>query len=316
MRFFNLDCHVSVVSDIKNIFEQLGHTVEAKSLSGHRWVMNLPRFESPVIDEKKWKDIDQKMVDEFYEIHKKELDHYDAFLCCYPPIFVKLFEKFNKPIIVVAATRYDFPVLHNNTRLLWLEDSLINNQNIIKIANNQFDQKYCEKFLGNTWKWIPSLCDYTNAKHDPLYDKIVAFSKFPIQFFSPNYIHKSELGIYTWKKLYSHKAIIHFPHNVSIMSIFEQSQAEVPMHFPSLDFCFELIDQGYPIFSEIVGRSDLPERHRDNFLNKKWLSYSDFYNGTISCNYFDSDFILNHNHKPKTNKPAIFEKWKSILNNF
>lgn len=316
MRFFNLDCHVSVVSDIKNIFEQLGHTVEAKSLSGHRWVMNLPRFESPVIDEKKWKDIDQKMVDEFYEIHKKELDHYDAFLCCYPPIFVKLFEKFNKPIIVVAATRYDFPVLHNNTRLLWLEDSLINNQNIIKIANNQFDQKYCEKFLGNTWKWIPSLCDYTNAKHNPTQEQFILFSKFAIELGEINFIDKSKLRKYTWQGMYSYQGIIHVPYNISTMSIFEQSQAGVPLHFPSIDFALDLIKQDYNLFSEIVFPNSLPDRQSKNFLNKKWLSYSDFYNGTISCNYFDSDFILNHNHKPKTNKPAIFEKWKSILNNF
>ena len=35
MKFFNIDCHASVIADIKYIFEKLGHKVDHKSLSGH-----------------------------------------------------------------------------------------------------------------------------------------------------------------------------------------------------------------------------------------------------------------------------------------
>ena len=38
MKFFNLDLHVSVIQDIKQILEPLGHTVDNWSISGHSWV--------------------------------------------------------------------------------------------------------------------------------------------------------------------------------------------------------------------------------------------------------------------------------------
>jgi hypothetical protein len=48
MLFFNIDCHVSVISDIKNIFTELGHKVYNWSLSGHNWIFNFSECNSPV----------------------------------------------------------------------------------------------------------------------------------------------------------------------------------------------------------------------------------------------------------------------------
>ena len=313
MKFFNLDCHVSVIADIKNIFEDLGHTVDQWSLSGHRWLFNLPECKSPVINVNNWKDIDEKMVDQFYSFHKNELDQYDAFICAYPPCFLKLFEKFNKPIIVIAATRYDYPFTDDINKLNWLEDSLNNNKNLILVANNQFDQKYCEKFLTRKWEWIPSLCNYTNAKHLEKNNKYVLYSKFNIQNISSNWIHQKQLGAYKWSDLYSFQGIIHFPYNVSTMSIFEQYQARVPLYFPTLDFSIKLIKQGVPLFSEIVFPNNISDRKNTSFLTREWLQLSDYYNGTIQCNYFDSDFIFNTPLEIKSNKDIIFDKWNKVL---
>ena len=313
MNFFNIDCHISVIADIKNIFESLGHTVESWSLSGHRWVFNLPECKSSVINSSNWKNLDEKMAEDFYAIHKNELDKYDAFICTHHVHFLKFFEKFNKPIIVIASTRYDYPFINYPERLNWLEDSLINNSNIIRIANNEFDKKYCEKFLGNTWEWIPSLCDYTNAKYKPTIDKSVLFCKFDIQRDKTKTIHQNELGKYTWSDLYSYDRIIHLPYNVSTMSIFEQYQAGVPLNFPSLDFALNLINSGVNVFSEIVFPNNLRDRQASNFLNKEWLSYSDFYNGTIKCNYFESDLNFSSQITPKSNKEIILEKWEQKL---
>lgn len=312
MNFFNIDCHVSVIADIKNIFESLGHTVESWSLSGHRWVFNLPECKSPIINSANWKNLDEKMAEDFYAIHKNELDKYDAFICTHHVHFLKFFEKFNKPIIVIASTRYEYPFINDPSRLSWLEDSLKNNKNIIKVANNQFDQKYCENFLENKWEWIPSLCDYTNAKYNPALGKSVLFSKFDIQR-SEKIAHQNELGRYTWEELYSYDSIIHFPYNVSTMSIFEQYQAGVPLNFPSLDFALNLINSGVNVFSEIVFPNNLRDRQASNFLNKEWLSYSDFYNGTIKCNYFESDLSFSSQITPKSNKEIVLEKWEQKL---
>lgn len=314
MKFFNLDCHVSVIADIKNIFEDLGHTVDQWSLSGHRWLFDLPECKSPVINVNNWKDIDEKMVDEFYKTHKKELDKYDAFICAYPPCFLKLFEKFNKPIIVIAATRYDHPFTNDPKRLEWLEDSLNNNKNLILIANNQFDQKYCEKFLTSKWKWIPSLCNYTNTKHSQKNDKYILFSKFNLENLPSNWIYQHQLGAYKWSDLYSSKGIIHFPYNVSTMSIFEQYQAKVPLYFPSLDTSIKFIEKGIPIFSEIVFPNNSKDRQSSLFLNKEWLSYSDFYNGTIKANYFEDIDAENTNEiLNNSNFEKIMNSWDRII---
>ena len=316
MKFFNLDCHVSVIADIKNIFEDLGHTVDQWSLSGHRWLFNLPECKSTVINIDNWKYIDEKMVDEFYSVHKNELDQYDAFICAYPPCFLKLFEKFNKPIIVIAATRYDHPFTNDASKLNWLEDSLNNNKNLILIANNQFDQKYCEHFLTKKWQWIPSLCSYTNKKHNQIKNKSIIFSKFKVES-SENIIHQNEIGRYTWDDLYSYKEIIHFPYNVSTMSIFEQYEAGVPLNFPSLDFSIKLIKEGVPIFSEIVFPNNDPNRQANLFLNKDWLANCDFYNGTVKTKLFSSLKFENSNINVDSfsNKSIIYKSWINILNN-
>jgi hypothetical protein len=313
MNFFNIDCHISVIADIKNIFESLGHKVDSWSLSGHRWIFDLPECPSKIINENNWRNINQEMVDIFYKFHKDELDKYDAFICTYPPCFLKLFEKFNKPIIVIAATRYDHPFTDDPKRLEWLEDSLNNNQNLILIANNQFDQKYCEKFLKRKWEWIPSLCNYTNARHSKKDNKYILFSKFILEGAPTNWVHQQQLGTYEWRALYSHKGIIHFPYNVSTMSIFEQYNAGVPLFFPSLDFSIKLIEDGIPLFSEIVFPNSTNDRQKKAFLNKEWLSLSDFYNGTIKCNYFDEKFNLDDIITTSSNKDFIYEKWQNIL---
>ena len=312
MKFFNIDCHISVISDIKNIFESLGHKVDHWSLSGHRWVFDFDKCESPIINESNWTNLNQEMADRFYDHHKEDLDSYDAFICAYPPCFLKLFEKFNKPIIVIAATRYDHPFTNDKARLNWLEDSLKNNKNLILIANNQFDQKYCEHFLGNKWEWIPSLCDYTKSIYKPQKQESILFSKFNPDF-GPNVLHQSSLGVYSWRELYSYKSIIHLPYNVSTMSIFEQYQAGVPLNFPSLDFLMDIIEQGYPAMSEVTFFTNIPERSRKIFLNRQWLSYSDFYNGTIKCNYLDNHLKISDDVGNVSNKDYIFDLWREIL---
>lgn len=311
MNFFNIDCHVSVISDIKNIFNKFGHTVDHWSLSGHNWVFNFNDFNSHIINKENWKNINEEMVDKFYSFYKNDLDKYDAFICCYPPIFLKLFEKFNKPIIVIAATRYDYPVIDDENRLAWLEDSLNNNLNLILVANNEFDKKYCENFLKKKWIHIPSLCDYTNEKYNKTKDQSIIFSKFKID---SDYLHQSQLGNYSWKELYSYKNIIHFPYNVSTMSIFEQYNAGVPLLFPSLNFSIELIKNKIPLFSEIVFPNRNPNRQANLFLNEEWLKYSDFYNKTIECEYFDSLNIKGLNFKfNQKNSDRIMNLWSNIL---
>lgn len=313
MKLFNIDCHISVIADLKNIFEGLGHEVDQWSISGYRWVFNLPPAPTDIITQFNWQSIDEGMVDKFYKKHKDELDEYDAFVCCYPPIFLKLFEKFNKPIIVVAATRYDYPVIDDPKRLSWLEDSLNNNKNLMLVANNAFDKAYCEKFLNKEWTHIPSLCDYTGAKYNAKTDNFAYFSKCKLNL-SDQYIHQSDLGKYSWQDLYSYNAILHFPYNVSTMSMFEQYQAGVPLILPGLETLMEILESNtIPLMTEIVFPNNNPDRQAKQFLTKEWLSLSDFYNGVLSVAYFDQNLNFTTLPEFRSNKESVFAKWKKVL---
>ena len=97
------------------------------------------------------------------------------------------------------------------------------------------------------------------------------------------------------------------------MSIFEQYQAGVPLNFPSLDFALGLINSGVQLFSEIVFPNNLSDRRASNFLNKDWLKYCDFYNGTIKVNLFNSDFDFSNQVTPKSNKEIVLSKWEKLL---
>lgn len=321
MKFFNIDLHISVIEDIKTIFNSLGHSVDSWNLSGHNWVFGRSPADIEVVNQSSWKNLDQKMCDEFYNRYKNDLSKYDAFIACYPPAFALLYERFNKPIYIVVATRYEYPFSNDLEKLNWLDNKLknmIDSGQIIPITNNKYDRYYCEYFLERDFKHIPSLCNYTNSKYSGIKDAIVS-GRSIIDGFN----HISSLGRFTWADLYSHKAIIHIPYNASVMSIFEQYTANVPLFFPTIDFGKKL--QGY--LSEIFFLPNL--RITYDLYTDSILRLSDFYDEDWMPNiqYYDSVDNLIHkintvdlenisyqmSEVNKTRSSKIINAWSSIL---
>ena len=105
MKFFNIDLHISVIEDIKTIFNDLGHQVDSKCISSHTWVLGRSVDKVDIIGQNNWANICPKMCDDFYERYKDELSEYDGFIVTHTPSFSLLYERFNKPIITVASTR-------------------------------------------------------------------------------------------------------------------------------------------------------------------------------------------------------------------
>lgn len=290
MKFFNIDLHISVIEDIKTIFSDLGHQVDSWSLSEHNWVFDRSSSNIDIINKHTWRNIDQSMCDQFYQRYKNELLGYDGFIVTHTPVFSLLFEKFNKPIICIASTRYEQPFSNNEEKWSWLNNklsSMIDAGQIIPIANNKYDKIYCEFFLQKRFVHIPSLCKYTNEKYTGQKDPIVSGRSI-----INGYNHISSIGRFLWKDLYSHKAIIHVPYNVSIMSIFEQYTANVPLFFPTIKFGKTITGYLSEIFfnPNIINSKNIAKLIHDkvlslaDFYDQEWMPFVQYYSSIEDLN--------------------------------
>lgn len=341
MKFFNIDLHVSVIRDLRFIFESLGHTVDTYSLSGHDWVFENEAVKKPdVLTQSNWSDLSEESLDKFFNHYKNKLDSYDGFIVTHTPILAKFYEKFNKPIIVVASTRYEHPFTDNKSEWSKINHFFETNENLILTSNNLFDKHYCELFINKEFNFIESLCAYTKTNYAPRKNKGIIYSKFNLGAI-PNFLYKTQVGRISWNELYSHKCIVHFPYNVSTMSIFEQYYANVPLLLPSKQFMKEMIDNDVPLLSELTYRAikGLPPlslfsiKDDPNIYNKqslkRSLDFADFYRFE-NVSYFDSindlvnkfnelDFDLISLQMKMENmerESSVFSKWKSVLDEF
>lgn len=318
MKLFNIDLHISVIEDIKTIFADLGHTVDSLCLSDHNWVFNRPRLQlKPPYDRLKMvhsmdEFFKQSFCDKFYEDTKEILSVYDGFIACYPPLFSLLYQKFDKPIYTVAATRYDHP-LNVDSNVAWLNAKLFEmwkSGQLIPIANNRYDAYYCKSRTNIDFKYIPSLCSYTNALYTGIKDPIVAGREN-----IPPYKHITNLGVHSWDELYSHRAIIHIPYNVSLMSIFEQYTAGVPLLFPSPKCSFKTF------LNEAAGQQKhyvFDMMHLADFYDQQWMPYLTYFDSIedlhAKINTMDF-FSISSSMKEfnRTRKQIIYDLWEEII---
>lgn len=350
MKFFNLDLHISVIADIKNIFLDLGHEVDNWTLSGHSWVFGKERDTVEHVNEKTWRNITPDMCDKFYNTYKHQLDQYDGFIVTHTPCFSMLYEKFDKPIITVASTRYEDPF--SNKMVEWIKfnsylQSSIDKGKIIPVSNNKYDSAYTEYFTDREWQVIPSLCEYTNQKYSADKEGFLYFSKLPMQFSSKNILPKEKVypSGYEWRDLYSHQGIVHIPYNASTMSIFEQYTANVPLFFPTYEYMTELRENymfqgvmselswnqlfGLRSNSTLFKGFDDPNNYLDNNVMMEWIKLSDFYDNDnmpyvqhfesydhleelcVSSNLAEiSKNMKKHNIE---RKESVYKKWEQLL---
>ncbi|MDR3504874.1 MAG: hypothetical protein P4L52_01385 [Acidocella sp.] len=334
MRFFNLDLHIGVIGDLKQIFTAMGHDVTDWTLSAHAWVLGRKRDKVDVVNEGTWRGLDKTMCDAFHARYKDELSSYDAFIVTHTPSFAMLYERWNKPIICVASTRYEAPFTHDRAAWETFNAYLrtkIDEGIVIPIANNKYDAAYAERFTQRKWQVIPSLCNYTQAPYTGTRAESLYVSKFRLPCNVPGLIDKADefkrgllqkaahkLGLgnprqgYSWREISAFRSAVVIPYNASIMSIFEMYAAGLPMLFPTHRFAAELYadhrQQG--VFSELsynqvrglpsgsavpCGAPD-PNDYEDVAGMMQWTKLADFYDPSNLDHlcYFDSFEELEH----------------------
>ena len=252
MRFYNIDMHISVIADIKDVFGRLGHDVYDDSISGHAWVMN--RTINPIYNH--LRDRLQTLAKSNYgkEFCDKNstLKDYDGFIVTYPPAFTLLYKDYNKPIILYIPIRYEYPWSNDTTQWRTFNDvlrGLYGRGLLYPVANSLYDKEYFEGFTGIPCKYIPSLCEYTGINYAPKSSKVLYWSRkhikrVPKQIESVTDYKNSRGGQYKWNALGEIMGIVHFPYNSSIMSFFEHYSANIPLFVPSNNLMRELYNSG------------------------------------------------------------------------
>jgi len=352
LRFFNLDLHISVIADVKNIFESMGHEVVNWSISGHTWVFGKPIDVVDVVNERTWQGLNKEMCDRFYERYKDFLSQFDGFIVAYPTSFALLYEKFNKPIIIVIATRYEAPFTRNPENWSWLNEYLkdgIKNNKIFIVSNNKGDSNYLRYYTGIETDVIPSLCLYTHAQYTGTRREVICHAYWGDARLKSDWSRiYSKLGSFTslprgyaWQDLYNLQGIVHIPYQISTMSLFEHYSANIPLFFPTKEFLLKLHTL-YPDSAlnslSFLGTQELLSKPRpvddlNNVLNtaiiKCWIDWADYYDpeNMPYIQYFDSfeelgQLLQTVNYQEisqkmkeynKIRKAVVFKKWQDIL---
>lgn len=307
------------MADIRGILASIdpSHSLDDLTLSTHHRVMGRSRDRVPLVEADGWRSLIRDGQEErFYQAWRERLDPYDAFICFYPPAFASLYRFFNKPIICQFPIRYEYP--HHADPRRWHEFNRslregADSGRIILCANNPYDAAYGELFLNRRVPFVPSLCEYTAARWQSEDTDLVYCCSRRIDELETdgNFVHKASAlpPGHKWSDVASYRAIVHFPYNVSTMSIVEQYAMRVPLLFPTLDFAVSLYERGAPVFqqnswvatqglqagSAIRPPAGFPGGHDPNdFMSvdslRWWLRYADYYDHTSmpGLTYFDS----------------------------
>lgn len=289
MRFFNLDLHISVISDLKNILVPLGHEVFNWSLSGHNWVFGREVDNVEIITAQNWRDIDDTVINNFCRKYGDFLSTMDCFIVAFPMCFAMIFERYNKPIIALNCVRYDHPFckpskVEMRHKLHECLKRLYQNKLLHVISNNYADLDYFR--LGNPTiesRYIPSLCLYTGLGYPKNGNRFLVYQQqnenvVPVH---PLLVKRSQIGHFKWDTIMQFRGIIHIPYEATTMSIFEHISSKIPLFFPSKSCLKTLCESGAVYFQSdywrVLENVDTPEDLKDTRSFDFWIDRADFY---------------------------------------
>jgi hypothetical protein len=285
-----MDVHISVIEDFKSIAPSWVKVTDW-SLSGHHWVFQKPKATPLHIDSTTWKDLTPEMIVSFRTEYDAFLRSFDGFIVGYASCFAMIYEPYGKPIIMMNAVRYDVPFCWSKDRAMLDEHTAtlhrLQSAGLLTIvSNNRADQLYLETATGLSSHYIPSICLYTRIKYAPTRSTFLCYHVDvpPHPLVTPKY----STGAFTWSDLGGYRGIIHFPYEVSTMSMFEHFSGGLPLFFPSKSF-WKSNGHGLTSIQSYWGDA-LPDSLQALKSPDTWIDLSDVYLTFRSPNthYYDS----------------------------
>lgn len=292
MKFFCMDLHISIIADFKTACPDV--EVVDWCLSGHAWVMKRKQDYPDHINPATWKNLNMDMIRKFQDRYDSFLRSFDGFIVGFCSAFAMIYEKYNKPILMMNAVRYDIPFCWTKDMVMllkWKEclDRLNSHGLLAIVSNNKADQLYTKLGCGLESTYIPSLCLYTQTTYNPTKPTFVcyngSFSKHPLLEAKP---HNHE-----WSDITAYRGIVNYPYEVSLMSAFEHFTAGCPLFFPSKAYW-----KANPTIQSLSAYwgNQLPPEFQPMSTTDAWIDLADMYDAFQSPNtyYFDSEEHLFH----------------------
>lgn len=290
-----MDLHISVIADFKSACPDV--EVVDWCLSGHAWVMNRTQDYPEHINPATWKDLTPERIAKFQQRYDSFLKTFDGFIVGFASSFAMIFEKYNKPILMLNAVRYDIPFCFTKNRVMltkWNEclDRLNRHGLLTIVSNNLADQRYLELGSGMKSHYIPGLCLYTKTTYTPTKSTFLvtngSFNPHPLLTFKKDLPHP-----HAWSDITSFRGLVVHPYEVSVMSLFEQFTAGCPLFFPSKTYW--KANPGIQSISAYWG-AEISPLYKELTTPDGWIDLSDVYGVFQSPNtyYFDSEEHLIH----------------------
>ena len=329
LKLFNLDLHVAVIADVKNVMKELyGNDVEITSwsISGHRKMFGLGPESVDVVNESTWTNINEDMIDSWNIRYSWFMLQFDGFIVTHSPVFSMLFERYGKPIICVNSCRYDLPYCWTKqpSNLNVALRRMVERKQLTIVSNNTNDQKYIKEGAGIVTPIIPSLCQYIGVKYSPIGEGAILFGNTYYgrrELFPPGewLIYKPKN--YSYQYVMRFKAIVHVPYDCSTMTMNEHYFAGCPLFFPTKRFYKQCVKDGSMEFTHFsnYGRSYTEEQMDAALETADCYTYPfiHYYDSYEEC----KRLIENFKDDDRAERMKVIEKmkqdslksWKSLL---
>lgn len=319
MKFFSMDLHISVIADFKTANPDV--EVIDWCLSGHAWVMKRQQDYPKIINPHTWMNLNEQMISDFQKEYDSFLNSFDGFITGHVSAFAMIYEKYNKPILMINTCRYDLPFCwtKNFTMLASFHECLQRLQKanrLLIVSNNRADQIYTYTGTGILPDYNPSLCLYTNTSYSPTKNTFVCYTGN-----CPEHsLIKKRPDNFSWNDISQYKGVIYFPYEASLMSMFEHYTAGYPMFLPSKQY-WKSNSSNIHSVSKYWG--ELPD-YLCAMGTDFWIDNSDVYTLFSSPNtyYFDSidhlfALLETFEYKQDDRKEyiqSVKTKWNELMN--
>jgi hypothetical protein len=257
MKLWSSDFHISPIFDIKNLLAAVDVTVIDKSLSGHCHLTNTCQHDLRILTRQNGVHLSpcrNSIRRDFYNSYRCDASFtsVDAVVFTYALALAEAFMPFNKPMIIIANTRYEAG------RYTSAEMWSMWNHNLVQIAskpgnfvgaNNHYDLEYVKYFTGiKNVRYIPSYCGYVNTHYNVSRKEIILAPKREIN----EELANTVLGMakdrnvnivkmgsiyskYEYSDLAKHPCFVILPYQLSFMTFFELYRMSIPLFLPSAE---------------------------------------------------------------------------------